>query len=81
MQATVTVEPFRFSAVHRARLVERFGEKAHGLRFIGDLQKLVAGHLRIRQDRTAVPAMTVIRANAGAIQKAARQLTRNALHA
>ena len=62
--------------VTESKLVERFAERANGLRFVSDLQKLVAGHLRIKDDRSAVPAMPVIRSNASAIQKAAKQLAR-----
>ena len=76
MKAAVIVEPLRFSAGHKAKLVEHFREKVGGLRFVGDLQKLVAAHLRVREDRSAVPAMAVIRANASAIQKAAKQLAK-----
>jgi hypothetical protein len=55
-------------------LAERFRGKANGPRFVRDLQQLAGDHLRSNEDRCAVPAMPVIRANARAIQKAARQL-------
>jgi hypothetical protein len=76
VKTAVTATPFRFSAGHKSKLAERFAEKAHGLRFVSDLQKLVGSHIRIKEDRSAVPAMPVIRSNAGAIQKAARQLAK-----
>jgi hypothetical protein len=76
VKAAVSAKPFRFSEGHRAKLTERFARKTNGLRFVRDLQKLVGDHLRSKEDRSAVPAMPVIRANASAIQKAARQLTR-----
>jgi hypothetical protein len=76
LKTAVTVKPFRFSDGHKSKLAERFAEKANGLRFIGDLQKLVGSHIRIKADRSAVPAMPVIRANASAIQKASRQLAK-----
>jgi hypothetical protein len=76
VKAAVSAKPFRFSEGHQARLAERFAKKTNGLRFLRDLQKLAGDHLRSKEDRAAVPAMPVIRANASAIQKAARQLAR-----
>lgn len=76
MKAAVGEKPFRFSQAQQAKLAERFRDKTNGSRFVSDLQRLVGEHLRRREDRSAVPAMPVIRANAGAIQKAARQLVR-----
>jgi hypothetical protein len=76
VKAAVSTKPFRFSGGHQAKLAERFQEKANGLRFVRDLQKLTGDHLRSKEDLSAVPAMPVIRSNASAIQKAAKQLVR-----
>lgn len=54
--------------------MERFGKNAKGLRFVGDLQKIVQLHVSNREGRKVGAAGIAMRSNASTIQKAAKQL-------
>jgi hypothetical protein len=78
IKAVRTVPPFRFSDRHQEKLVERFREKAHGLRFVSDLQKIMALHVSNTESHKAAGATAIAtRATASAIQKAAKQLKKS----
>jgi hypothetical protein len=78
VKAVQTVAPFRFSDRHKEKLMERFGKNAKGLRFVGDLQKIVQRHVANREDHKSVGAAAIaMRSNASAIQKAAKQLKKS----
>ena len=75
VKAVKTVAPFRFADRDKEKLLERFREKAQGMRFVSDLQKIVELHHSNRENHRRVgAAAAAMRSNAGAIQKAARQL-------
>lgn len=73
-----SVKSFRFAEDLQEKLSARFARNAKGSRFIGDLQRVVDEHLRTRMrvGQAAVPSMPVIRANASAIQRDARELAK-----
>ena len=78
VKAVQTVAPFRFSDRHKEKLTERFGKNAQGLRFVGDLQKIVQLHVLNRESHKSVGAAAIaLRSNASAIQQAASQLKKS----
>src|ERR1700733_10984713 len=78
MKVARIVKPYRFSDRHKEKLTERFGDNANGLRFIGDLQKIVQLHVSNREGHKSVGAAAIaMRSNASAIQKAAKQLKKS----
>jgi hypothetical protein len=75
VKAVKTVASFRFSENDKEKLLERFREQAQGVRFVSDLQKIVALHISNKESHKRVgAAAAAMRSNASAIQKAARQL-------
>ena len=78
VKAVQTAAPFRFSDRHKEKLTERFGKNAQGLRFVGDLQKIVQLHVLNRESHKSVGAAAIaLRSNASAIQQAASQLKKS----
>jgi hypothetical protein len=78
VKAVQTVAPFRFSDRHKEKLMERFGTNAQGLRFVGDLQKIVQLHASKRGGHKSVGAAALaMRSHASAIHKAAKQLKKS----
>jgi hypothetical protein len=78
VKAAEIVKPFRFSDRHKEKLVERFAKNPKGLRFVGDIQKIVWLHVSNRDGNKSVGAAAIaMRSNASAVVKAAKQLKKS----